>query len=84
VLAAHAMVAGARTWDRDMSTSEKVASADSVRSITDAELDSVTGGFIVHAAAFVGGVLLGYGAMSLGLDIGEKLQTGTLGARLHG
>jgi hypothetical protein len=66
-----------------MSTSENGASTGSVRSMTDAELNSVTGGFIVHAAAFVGGVLLGYGAMSLGLDIGEKLQTGTLGDGLH-
>ena len=53
------------------------------REVTDAELDSVTGGFIVQAAAFVGGVLLGYGAMSLGLDIGEKMQTGVLGDRLQ-
>jgi hypothetical protein len=66
-----------------MRTSEKAASAGSVRAITQAELDTVSGGFIVHAAAFVGGMLLGYGAMSLGLDIGEKLQTGTLGDGLH-
>ena len=67
-----------------MSTMESGASADGVRFVTDAELDAVNGGFIVQAAAFVGGVLLGYGAMSLGLDIGEKLQTGTLGGRLRG
>ena len=79
-LIAHAMTAGAA---RRMSTMENGTSADGVRSVTDAELDAVTGGFIVHAAALVGGFLIGYGAMSLGLDLGEKLQTGTLGAGLH-
>ena len=77
------MMAGATQRNTDMSTMENGASAGGVCSMTDAELDSVDGGFIVQAAAFVGGVLLGYGAMSLGLDIGEKLQTGTLGGRLH-
>ena len=65
-----------------MSTTENGASAGGVH-MTDAELDSVAGGFIVQAAALVGGFLIGYGAMSLGLDLGEKPSTGVLGDRLQ-
>ena len=61
-----------------MSKIENFASAGDFRPMTDAELDTVSGGIIHYVAAFGLGVVLGYGVMSMGLDIGERLQTGTL------
>jgi hypothetical protein len=50
------------------------------RALSDAELDQVSGGLFLQAAAFAVGFFAGYGAVRLGDDLGE---TGTLGPALH-